>query len=1410
MDYEQLTQKIKRRYIRYLGATFHFKDEHLRCSFHKALEDYDLSKGPFYEPDRSFKQGSRASVLARELLGEQVDEGFLASLIKDPLYQHQEQAIRNVVGEKRNIVVATGTASGKTETFLYPILFDLYREFQQGTLEQPGVRALIIYPMNALAHDQRGRLGGIAQSLRDEGSQFNFTFGQYIGATPEDNRDSCRNVTDRLAERLEGELVLRKEMREKPPHILITNYSMLEYLLIRPDDSPLFDDDSAKFWKFLVLDEAHQYRGVQGMEIAMLIRRLKQRLRKGGRGEQPFQCIATSATIAREEDKEGVKEFARVLFDDEFESSDIIFGQNIESQKVGRSHSFFCSLEGAYLRYVGDNASEIILNRDSGPEANAFFELALCRECGQHYFVGDVRDGKLEEAIRDPGDPKFNADFFLPIEQDQGIENAKKLKLCKTCGELAPELSCQHKTFLYVKKEDKGNEKDRAKKCSVCEYGYRDPIREITYGTDGPNVVIATTLHRFLREGKKKVLAFSDSRQEAAFFAWYVHDSYQSIRDRNLLYRVLKGVSTTNALSLQELFDEMVELCKELGVFGESKGPRDSNKQVWIMLYRELLTAEQRLSLEGVGIVRYSVKWPKRFQIPQALLKAPWDFSEEEARNLIFMLLNFMRQERAMDLRYSDDTSPLKWSDLDLYPQQAFRVGKPDVGRYIKSWDGDRGRFVEYLARILGRKNYPESDRKRKAQGVLREIWDAFRQDDQLLRSANGDGRELNPDWWRVELLRESDIIFECGSCARLQSMSIEGVCFRKGCRGNLKEIVRSEINKNHYRLLYEDEGMPIQLRSEEHTAQINNDTARDFQKKFKNGEIDILSTSTTFEVGVDLGDLDTVFMRNVPPETFNYTQRAGRAGRRDDPGFAITFCRRNPHDLYHYQNPKERILKGVIHPPVINICNEKIILRHITAVAFSYFFRAHGDRFKNVCHFLGDGKEEFLLEKPAGCRDFRNFILNNKNEIRLDLERIIPKEMQENLGIGNENWIHRIVGEEQNQESRFVLAEREVKSDCTELRKIADEHYDNRKGKEGDRIIGRIKTINKEDVLSFLSRKAVIPKYGFPVDVVGLELTSPYAKNVSLQRDLSIAIAEFAPGSKLTANKKEWESNALKRVSGKEWDIRYYQYCDTHKRFESDLISSSNLPPKCCPKMKSLRYIDPQFGFISSKEPKEPQGRSRRLFTTRPYFLGFTEQRDPESIEKNGIKITQALPGKLVVLCEGDKGGGFWICEACGRGDKKFDPVHTTPWGLKCSGSINRFSLGHEFLTDVVSMGFPNLEREDEWFPYSLAYALIAGASNVLDIPANDLNTTISGKAPQIILYDDVPGGAGLVARLTEENVLKDVLQAALERVEGGCQCGEQDSCYGCLRSYRNQFVHPHLHRGSVKNYLEKALHKF
>jgi len=1563
----ELARKIEERYRRYLRTTFYFRDPDLRASFEEALNSGHLSKGPFLEATPVFKRGQTPCTLFQSLLGFQPDEGFLKAVHGDrPLYQHQEKAIQGAFSGN-NVIVATGTGSGKTESFLYPILLHLYQEFQAGKL-CPGVRALILYPMNALANDQRERLGEICKRLKEEHSPFRFTFGQYVGETPEDENDSQRHARDHIAERdqqgysivenghvVHGELVLRSEMRDTPPHILLTNYSMLEYLLLRPDDSPLFDNGRAQWWTFLVLDEAHQYRGSRGIEMAMLLRRLKQRLREGGRSE-PFRCIATSATLVGEErDKAVVAKFASDLFGEGFREENVILGvtepipepgptrlapddyrflgealhgnsseatsglaelasklgvvlidgedlpkmvgrllqrdgcaatlrrlitsKPAEVQEIAdqvfedlpeekrlpalselvelllqakdpssgapllsaRYHLFLRSLEGAFVSYWPEK--KVFLDRKAVGVGAAAFEVALCRECGQHYFVAQkgFNGGKILEAIRDPNEANFGATFLRPLESEEdeassdedsgGTKARSRFYLCTQCGEAGPNKpKCGHdsKSFIRVVKEESPNDEDRAdqlQQCGACGYtaAGRDPVREVVYGADGPHAVIATTLYRSLPDGRKKVLAFADGRQEAAFFAWYLEDSYKDILSRNLILKVVRKLNlhTPEGLSLRELATELRALFRERKVFPPPKGDLELRGKAWLGLYREFLTDEPRISLEGVGLVRWCAKWPDWFKTPEVLNNPPWSLTEQEARDLTFLLLDTMRADRAVELR-SESGISLDWNDLNLQAsQRRVRIGDPKRKEYVRSWDGKTGRRAQFLAKLLMRNGLSKQKAVDQAVENLRAIWETFRQSDESSPSSHDrllipvdDARRLNPEWWRLHLITNDDTIFQCDTCGRLQAISVRGVCPRHRCPGTLKPVKVGDLEPNHYRLLYEED-LPGTLRVEEHTAQLDKENAWKFQEEFRKGNIHILSCSTTFELGVDLGDLDTVFLRNVPPEAFNYAQRVGRSGRRSGyPGFAITYCRRAPHDLYHFSEP-QRMLSGKVRPPVLSLRNEKIVTRHIAAVALSRFFRAFPERFETVEKLFKD------LEHPSGVADFKAFLHEHQAELEESLRAIVPSGMFSETGLDNGGWIERIAGEE----SRFSLAEAEISSDYRIVKELETTAAGNGDYDTAKWAKARAKTIAEENVLSFLSRKAVIPKYGFPVDVVELDTQrtqqNQEAFEVLLQRDLSIAISEFAPTSKLIANKKEWTSYGLKRVAGKEWPRKSYRRCIVHNLFTTWSEGEQPALERCCNKMREFKYIVPQFGFVTDrKKPKEPKSRPARVFTTRPYFGGSLNH-NPGIIHMPAnssiITMKKASPGLMVVLCEGRRGEGFYICNACGAGFRKREKAHKTPYGQDCHGTLEQVSLGHEFVTDVLQLQFHQKldgDMEAVWFAYSLAYALVEGAAEVLEVPSIDLSATVAHSEqyplPPIILYDNVPGGAGLVARLEGEEVLKACLEAARKRVSGNCGCDESTSCYGCLRSYRNQFAHQYLQRGPVVHYLEVLLSKW
>ena len=291
----EATNRIRDDYIRYLRTIYLFRDEELRRQFWQALDEPGfLVRGPLLEASPPFKAGrSLAQLVADGVLHPAFRELCSEALpLERPLYLHQEQAIVKTVAQSRNVVVATGTGSGKTEAFLVPIFDHLLQQRAAGLLDQPGVRALLLYPMNALANDQMKRLRQVLARFPA------ITFGRYTGETEEDQTKAEQRFREQFKEDpLPNELLSRQRMRESPPHILITNYAMLEYLLLRPWDSELFDGETGRFWRFIVLDEAHTYDGAAGIEIAMLLRRLKDRV---VRSEPGRLCpITTSSSSSR-------------------------------------------------------------------------------------------------------------------------------------------------------------------------------------------------------------------------------------------------------------------------------------------------------------------------------------------------------------------------------------------------------------------------------------------------------------------------------------------------------------------------------------------------------------------------------------------------------------------------------------------------------------------------------------------------------------------------------------------------------------------------------------------------------------------------------------------------------------------------------------------------------------------------------------------------------------------------------------------------------------------------------------------------------------------------------------------------------------------------------------------------------
>lgn len=279
----------------YIETTFPMTNEPFKGSVKKMIETKD---SVFHEPYVSVRLPFRVA----EHMPTQFQSIHPAYLP----YVHQEKAFERLTGDDaRSTLIATGTGSGKTECFLYPILEYCYQH--RG---ERGIKALIIYPMNALASDQAKRIAELIYNSPElRGS---VKAGMYVGGhetSPTRGMGETTIITD------------KDTMLNDPPDILMTNYKMLDYLLVRPKDAALWQDNNPYTLKYIAVDEFHTFDGAQGTDLACLLRRLKKRL---GTDSGYLCCVGTSATMGSKDSEENILNYASEVFGERFEEGSVI------------------------------------------------------------------------------------------------------------------------------------------------------------------------------------------------------------------------------------------------------------------------------------------------------------------------------------------------------------------------------------------------------------------------------------------------------------------------------------------------------------------------------------------------------------------------------------------------------------------------------------------------------------------------------------------------------------------------------------------------------------------------------------------------------------------------------------------------------------------------------------------------------------------------------------------------------------------------------------------------------------------------------------------------------------------------------------------------------------------------------
>jgi superfamily II DNA/RNA helicase len=355
MDILSFHKKLLDNYRSYINSFINIKDPSILEFVNHGIDNNKLWLEPLIQFNPTFEKGNPLKKLVTEgKLNKELDqifEGF-------DLYRHQEEAILLGAAGKE-FVVTSGTGSGKSLTYLATVFNNILNE---GEKSNGKIQAVIVYPMNALINSQYKEIEKFKKNYENKtGKEFRIRFGQYTGQEKEDARE---------------------QMRKEPPHILLTNYVMLEYIMTRGGEDVKVRNSILGNIKYLVFDELHTYRGRQGSDVSILIRRIK------AQAKNIITCIGTSATMVSLDDssiiqqREAVAKISSTIFGTDINSNQVINEYLVKSLEGGKPPSVEELKSAINSKITPSNSEEAFENH---PTANWLEEhIALLLNEGQY------------------------------------------------------------------------------------------------------------------------------------------------------------------------------------------------------------------------------------------------------------------------------------------------------------------------------------------------------------------------------------------------------------------------------------------------------------------------------------------------------------------------------------------------------------------------------------------------------------------------------------------------------------------------------------------------------------------------------------------------------------------------------------------------------------------------------------------------------------------------------------------------------------------------------------------------------------------------------------------------------------------------------------------------------------------
>lgn len=656
---------------------------------------------------------------------------------------------------------------------------------------------------------------------------------------------------------------------------------------------------------------------------------------------------------------------------------------------------------------------------------------------------------------------------------------------------------------------------------------------------------------------------------------------------------------------------------------------------------------------------------------------------------------------------------------------------------------------------------------------------------------------------------------FKCHDCSELTPFPLNGKCPTCGS-DNLTEMSEQEyVALDFWRKPIFDSrnGERISvLDTEEHTAQISHSDKRDklwskteqyemrFQDLLQDNEtpVDILSCTTTMEVGIDIGSLVAVGLRNVPPMRENYQQRAGRAGRRNTSlSTIVTYCEDGAHDSMYFANPED-MFRGKPRRPWLDVNSKKLIMRHMNLILLQAFLSQSNDSLDRI---------ETLDFYDSKILEAKKFIQNYSDY----KDGILVKDCT----------------------CDFIQEHKE------QLIELLDKLQD--KTQRHPELFEKGFSANAKSLLDALYEEGIIPSYSFPKNLASIYINNNAGKlDYQIERGLDVAIAEYAPGRSIVVDKNLYQIGGLYLGGSENRDqISPAKPFMEDANYVKDIYSCPNCNwfglkddlhngkcPLCFHNVSLDKKMVRPWGFapINGKSMMRTELTETYTYPEAPEYSAAPSGDDLQPISnfayaKMAIRDNQ----RIIMRNKGEQGKGFVICPDCGaaapgedekafkldRGIEINRPYNHAYLKYKCSHkNYQNYTLGFDFITDmfvleiVLDTNIINVGQNSSLWIERAARSFAEGmrlqASKILDIEFTELNAGYRLRYTQqnlvyvdIYLYDSLSSGAGYSTGLESQI---DILLQNLETFFKACSCG--NACQNCLKHYRNQNYHSMLDR--------------